>query len=226
MAGRLGTGRGGGCGRKLAPCGGAPAPPSGRLRESSLVVIQALAGLPIKYGPTDNPEGPPRPRNAAPPFLITLGPPSSHSFCFVQGSKASSSSFPAILLEFVPESPAPVSPGPASPIQKRAPITPRATTRLVPAVQPELPTPLKRRRSALNRRVLTAARVKYEPSGAVNPERPRSSPHRGRSGGCQRSEVAAAEAINRRERDRESAVKRKTGRRAEEGGSRRIRKAS
>lgn len=62
------------------PCGGVPTLPSGHL---SLVVIQACAGLPIKHGPTVNPEGSSVPEGLALLLRITLQPTPGRAFCFV-----------------------------------------------------------------------------------------------------------------------------------------------
>lgn len=55
IVGRLGKGWDNVCGKKVLPCGGVPALPSGNF--CYLVVIQACTGLPIKDGPTVNPKG-------------------------------------------------------------------------------------------------------------------------------------------------------------------------
>lgn len=70
IVGRLRKGQDSSCGRKLAPCGDVPTLPSGHLCQSCLVVIQALTGLPIKYGPTVNPEGSSKPMGLRLPSFI------------------------------------------------------------------------------------------------------------------------------------------------------------
>lgn len=73
IMGRLGKGYDDGCGRKPVPCGGVPTLPSGHFSKFCLVVIQACAGLPIKYGLTVNPEGFFKPRGLSlPSFILVL----------------------------------------------------------------------------------------------------------------------------------------------------------